>query len=459
MRKHWGRIAEIEERVSCSNGYLNKLSSGMHEFKLDLFLKTLDALEIEPASFFARSLGIQPRPDEYLVDLVDDGAEDRAFERIARATRELEDGEPAAEGPERTDASHVAAFVRCSVKEQRRRLRHTGRYRNHAFVGAYLEHLDELRTDNATSAAKLAETVAVDLIPALPGPQEGRLSLQCRALGVFGSARRSKMKLTASARALEVAIELSRRHRLREDTANLLLRACYLLKNSGHLDRALALNSEALVIFVELGSKWDIGRALLARGAMNAFRGDYEAAVLDSRQALRQLEGSPGHLARCQLTAYQCLGWAYEKLGDLDAAERWLARGVENFNAEHAVDRAKLQWSWGTLAFKRGEFQRAEELLSVARETLAVHESALQGAMITLDLLSALLAQGKTREAAVQTQGMTILLSRFKNNRYAQAAIVELISTTLEGKLSQELIGRMRNRLNPERALAGARSG
>ena len=45
LRKHWGRIAEIEERVSCSNGYLNKLSSGMHEFKLDLFLKTLDALE------------------------------------------------------------------------------------------------------------------------------------------------------------------------------------------------------------------------------------------------------------------------------------------------------------------------------------------------------------------------------------------------------------------------------
>ena len=78
--------------------------------------------------------------------------------------------------------------------------------------------------------------------------------------------------------------------------------------------------------------------------------------------------------------------------------------------------------------------------------------------MVTLDLLSAQLAQGKLAEVASQTQSMTILLSRFKNNRYAQAAIVELISKALEGKLSQELIGQMRSKLSRERAPGGARS-
>ena len=458
LRKQWGRIAEIEGRISCSNGYLNKLSSGIHEFKLDLFLKTLEALEIDPASFFSRALGGQPGPDDYLSELVDEGDEDRAFCRIARATRQLETDRPAAEGIGKTDASHVAAFVRCGVKEQRRRLRQTHRYRTHGFATAYLEHLDALRYDNAAAAVKLVETVAVDLIPALPGPQEDRLSLQCQALGIFGSARRLKARFTSAARALKLAIEISRRHRLREDTANLLLRACYLLKDFGHLERAMAVQSEALVIFVELGSRWDVGRMLVARGMINNFRGDFETAVLDLQQALRQLEGSAEHLARYHLTAYQGIAWAFEELDELDSAESWLAQGVSNFETEHAVDCAKLQWSQGSIAFKRGDFQRSEGLLGAARETLAVHENALQVALITLDLLSTLLAQGKLREATSQAQGMTILLSKFKNNRLAQAAIVELISATLGGKLNQELIGRMRSKLNRKRTPTGARS-
>ena len=335
----------------------------------------------------------------------------------------------------------------CGRTEQLRRLRAGRKYRTHAFTRAYLEHLDTLRYDDAEEAAVLAARVATHLIPALPGPQENRLALQCLALSVFGSARRLRGKFGAATQALRLALAVARRAGLREDRANLLIRAAYVLRDFGHFQRALALLNEALVIFVRLGSRWDIGRALVDHGMIRSALGDYEEAVLDLERALEHLAGSELQLSRHHLSAYQFTAYAYEQLGQLDKAHEWLEKGANAFEPQHAVDAAKLQWQRGRFALRHGQYAAAEELLRAAGAVLASKEFPGKEALLTLDLISALLAQGKHLEASDLATNMTPLLVRFKNNRFAEAAIFELINKTLEGKLHEGLICEIRQRI------------
>lgn len=458
VRGRWGRIGEVEAHLGVSDGYLNKLCSGRNEFRLGLFLEVIEALGLDPTTFFARALEIVPRPEDYLAQLRTPGGRDCAGAKLARATLELEAAEPPAAGPPSAlRAAEKAAeladqLVANPCQVQLRGLRRGARYRSQAFARAYLERLDSLRYDDAVTAAKLAAATAVHLVPALPGPREPRLSLLCLALGVFGAARRLKGEFDSAAQAYLLALGVSRRANLREDTANLLIRASYLLKDFGHFQRALSLLDEALVIFVQLGSRQGMGKALVDHGMMRTALGDYETAILDLEQALEYLDGSARSMPRSHLAAYQFLAFAHEQMGDLGEAERWLSEGTRRFATSHAVDQAKLQWLHGTLAFRRGAFERSEKLLRTAREILASHENTLQEAVITLDLIAAILAQGKIPEAVRIAQSMSGLLLRFKNNLFAEAAIVELINAALAGELSQEAVLAARAKLERDRS-------
>ena len=441
VRSRWGRISEIEERLGLSGGYLNKLCKGKHEFKLTAFLKTLSMVGLDPKTFFSRTLEIHTEPGDYLRQLEGPGDDDRLLAKVVQATRELEGSEPSpARSTATAGASDIAEFTSCPRAEQRRRLHKTARYRTHAFAHAYLEHLDALRYDDAREAATLAAEVAVGLIPNLPGPQSGRLSLQCLALGVFGSARRQRVELHVAARALQLALDLARRERLLEDRANLMIRASYLLKDFGHFSRALALLNEAMVAFVQLGSRRGTGRALVDHGMMNCYAGNYDDAVLDLRQGLAHLEDTADVLPRYQLAAYQFLAYAHEHLGDLERAEKWLAIGASSLGSEHAVDQAKLEWLRGSLAFKRGDYALAAELLAAVAEILSAKENPVQEALVSLDLVSVLLAQNRHQEATELATSMARLLFAFKNNGFAEAAIAELVRAVMAGKLSQKLV-------------------
>ncbi len=447
VRGCWGHISEIEERLGLSGGYLNKLCQGKHEFKLTSFLKTIAAVGLDPATFFSRTLEIHPETGDYLLQLEVPREYDRAFDRIARATLDLESAEPPDRRRATAEASSVAELASCPLTEQRRRLRSTLKYRTHAFARAYLEHLDALRCDHAREAAALATEVAVHLIPKLPGPRGERLSLQCLTLGVFGSARRLEAELGVAARAFRMALELSRRERLLEDSANLLLRASYVLRDLGHFNRALALLNEALVAFVQLGDRGDVGRALVDHGMMNCYAGNYEEAVLDLRQALRHLEDTIDKRTRYHLACYQYLACALEHLGELEAAEECLATGTRTFGPEHAADQAKLEWLRGGLALKRGDHLLAEELLRAALKVLAVRQHPGQNALISLDLVSVMLAQDKHQEATEVATSMARLLFAFENNRFAEAAVVELMKAALAGKLSPDIVAEARARI------------
>ena len=455
LRREWRSssvpTSEIEERLEICDGYFGKLCREEYNFKLPLFLRSIDALGLDPRAFFARALDLQPEAEDILWQLEESGEVDRAFQRMAHATRELEATEPPAADPRATaTAEDVAAVAGCPRKEQLRRLSAFPKYRSHAFARAYLEHLDSLRYDDAELAARLATRVAVRLIPALPGPREDRLALQCLALGVFGSALRLKGRFALAARVLRQALELSRRAGLREDRGNLLLRASYVLKNFGHFKQALAFVNEAVVIFVELGSETDVGRALLDKGIMQNQVGEYERTTFVLHQARMKLKGNE-QLNSDQLALYQNLAIAYEHLGLLEQAHKWLEEGATTFPPDHASDAAKLRWLRGRLAFRNGQYERAEGLLRIAGAVLADNEFPGREALVSLDLISVLLAQGRSREAAELAAGMAPLLFRFKNNRVAEAAVLELISAAAEGELHERVVHAVREKLEGER--------
>ncbi len=446
------RTSEIEDRLTISDGYLGKLCRGEYRFKLNLFLRAIDALGLDQRSFFSRALELHPEPEDYLWHLEGPDDTDRAFLRVVSATHKLETTEPPLAHPGAiATADNVADVAACSRKDQLRRLSTIPKYRNHVFARAYLEHLDSLRYDDAELAARLATRVGVRLIPALPGPQEDRLALQCLAIGVFGSARRQKGAFATAARALRQALELARRVGLREERANLLLRASYVLREFGHFNRALALINEALAIFARLGSRWDIGRSLVDHAMMHIYLGEHDDAIMCIKQALDYLEGSEAHLSRYHLAAYQFAAYIYEQDGKLDEAHTWLARGAKSFAPQNALDAAKLQWLRGTLAFRQGEYERAEELLRAAGAVIANREFPGKEAQLALDLINVLLAQGRGQEAADMAIGMAPLLFRFTGNRIAEAAIVELMSAATQGKLHEGVVREVRGKFEEER--------
>ncbi len=472
LRSRWGRIAETEAALGLSEGYLNKMLSGHRVFRLDIFLQAIDLLGLDSRTFFAQALDICPQSDDFLAQLEMLGDRDTAWLKIERATAKLVAADfPAVDleslglaslAPFTTelnaepkpascralaDAGEVAEFAALPCREQDRRLRKTGKYRSLAFARAYLEHLDALRYDHASVAAKRVTVVLTDLIPALPGSAKDRLALHCLALGIFGSARRHKAEFTSAAHAFRKALVLVRRAKMREETANLLIRASYLLKDFGQFERALVLLSEALVTFTRLGSRQDMGRVLVDHGMMHCYAGDYDGAILDLEQALGYLAGTNETLRRTHLAAYQHLAYAHEQLGDLEAAELWLARGAKACGSKHKVDQARLFWSQGLVAFQQASYLRAEDLLRTAQSVLASRESTIQVALITLDLLAALLAQGKHQEATELGSGMAQLVAKFRNNPWAEAALVELLRATVSGKLSQQLVSQAKSRL------------
>ncbi|MEM7586844.1 MAG: hypothetical protein AAF560_25870 [Acidobacteriota bacterium] len=453
-RKRHGWIGEIEKRAGLRRGGISDVYSGrVKDFRA--VLRALDALEIEHREFFSRALGVGGRPEDDLAEL-EVGAEDddSRLAELERVAIRLEAETPLACDPLAVEANVdelLSDITRCNRREQERRLRVTRRYRSHAFARAYLEHLDSLRYDAPDDAAKLASWVIRGVLPKLGEPTPERLELLCLALGIYGSARRVRGRYPATARAFRVGLDLARRHRLGRTNAELLQRASYLLRDLARFESALVMLNEAVVLYVELESEVGIGKALVDRGMMLTALGEHYRAIRSLEQASSLLEGS---LPRTQYTAFYCLAYACEQQGDLDAAERHLQVAIRMPGLEEGFFRGRLLWLRGTLTLRRGEHKRAEALLRRAREVLGVTENPGQIALVSLDLLDSVLAQGEVAEACALACDMASLLEAFETRPLAGEAIAKLIRPALAGRLSRAAVAEARAALKAHGALS-----
>ncbi len=437
VRKHRGAISRLDRELGRSDGYLSKACQGKWSLSLDVLLQTLEALEVDPAFFFARALDIVPEPAVFLSELAVDAAPDRALRRLEEATRKLEkQPPPAPEEPSRADpGTLVADLAACGRREQRRRLRSTRKYRCAAVARAYLEHLDALRYDDPEEAAKLAETVAVDLIPSLGCAPAVRLDLQCLTIGVFGSCRRLQASYGAASRALRIGLELTRRHHRTLATADLLERSAALLSDHTQHRRALICLREAQQIYSDHKQPALAGRTLVSRGNMLLHLGDRSEALTAFESSLDALGDDPAQ-ERGRLAATVGIAMTYRDLKRPERAREWLDKAIALAGAVGEIDAARVIWLKGSMALEAGDFEEAQELLHRARESLG--SNPLQAALVALDEASTWVALDRSDEVRKLSKEMLCLLKPCRHS----SALVELIRQGLEGRMSQALIRR-----------------
>lgn len=438
IRRHWGEIGRREARMSRSGGYLSKIARGVWSPPLDVLMHTLDAFDLEPASFFGHALDLVGEPEHYLRDLESREPAPKRFRQLAAAASRLAGagGGNAGDLLSRQRAAElVAELAERSTAVQQRRLRDTRRYRDAGFVKAYLDHLEALRHRRPDEAARLAATVVTALLPHLAAPR--RLPLLRRTLGVYGSAQRLRGELSLAARALRLALELGGRDDLSPERAALLQRGAYVLSHAGRHRRALALLREAFEIYFDREALPGVAKTLVDRGIVFRYAGADRDAVRVLRRARGCLPASASGLERNREALYHHLVQACAALGDDAAAERFLGEAARRLHGCGA--RARIAWQRGRILAGRGDLRSAEGSLRQAC-ALFDREADPEGAVAALDLLLALLAQGRSQEARDVARERLVLLMFFCGNGLSRSSIDELERAVMEDRLSPPLI-------------------
>ncbi len=445
--KRYGEVGRIEADLGFSEGYLAKVCRGAAPIAVDRLLQVLERMEVDPGRFFARALGGRTDNDALLEEVERFGVIDRRLARIEKVTRGLETAAPVGPVPPAIDAgAMVADFVGCSGREQRRRLGAGEKYRHPAFAAAYLEHLDALRYDDAKEARLNAGAIAVKLIPRLPGQPSERIALQLKAIGVYASCHRQKGNWATAARALRLALGVSRRHRLAEMLTDLLRRAACVLSDNGRFWEAMGLLNEALVVCIDTDSHQDLGIVMVERATALLYLGEYRQTIAVLNRSLTFLQGDSLRMNRSRMAAHQVLGLAHKELGELRRAEVALSRAVAAARGAGRLNRASLLWDHGAIALKRKQFETAERSLRAAAGLFEELEDPTR-ALVALDLTTALLAQEKHLEAVAVAMSMAQFLGAFRGNPMADAAISDLVQKAIHGNLTADAVKWTRDRI------------
>ena len=453
--REYGQLEQLAVDSGRGRGYITKLHK-TDGYTFRRLLTVIALLRETPARFFARAYDISPDPETYLEDLLRPEAEEAVLGRIERVTRDVE-RQPPPEGRPSACRARVEALTRSSRSDQRKRLRNAKKFQTPGFLRRYLVRLDDLRYDRPADAAYLAETLVRDVVVKVIASRTERVELQCRALGVYGSAHRMLGNFATAARAIVLGLEVARRHDLEIVVAELLQRGAYLLQDQTEYERALRLLNEAHVIYHDLGMAAELGRVLVDRASMFSQQGKHEKS---KQTFMRALEILPDYEQRWILSAYQGIALAYRQLGDADTAGQYLDIALRSNLSQGGSIIAKLLWLKGLILGDRGHHRAATQRLHEAFRMLSARRTPLDAALLSLDLTSSLLKEGKRAQALAVVRNMTVLTVRFRGNKLAESTLVELIEAGLHGRVGQELIDEAAEKLRrsaPKRGRASCK--
>ena len=457
LNRHYGRIGEIEQGLDRAEGYLGKYCRGEISIPVDVLLKCLEQLEVEPGQFFCQALGAPPDSSAYLRDIMA-SEPNKPLARLQlaamEASREIPPFDPTDFGdsgfqrPTPVESAATAKMaddmMACTAIEQRRRLRLTKKYRTVAFAHAYLARIIKLTYDDPKLAAKQAEVVGADLVPAIPGVSPlARLELILKAIDACTFALRVTSAFDQAALGVYFGLELASAHRLERSRAELLRVGAFVLVDTGLFSEALHLFGEAIVIYGDLGDPEEVAKLQVQRGGSFLAMGDYKTAVRVLKEGLRGLP--PGDVRSAnvyRLAAFQRLASAHEHIDDVAGAEAWLEKAIEALEPDQRINAAKLTWQIARLSVKRGALEQAEAKLAEAFEVL-VECQASECTLVALDLTRVLLALEKPRQAVELAHSMAHLVGASRNNPLNQGVLSEFVRAAIEGELSMALVDRL----------------
>ena len=304
-------------------------------------------------------------------------------------------------------------------------------------VGAtYLDTLDQQRYQQPGEVVKLT-LWAVD---------HAELELLPHLLGVAGSAWRLLILLDEAEHAIHAGIEIAEQRGDRATVGNLLQRLSYVLADKGDREEALRLAERAAVIFLRCGDRFELGKALVAQGIWLYYLDRTTEAIETHEIALDHLPRDP---SRPRCAAFQCMGLAHQRLGNLNAAKESAiaAEAAATANDDRVI--GKLLWLRARIHADLEELDQAALLFG---EVIAIFRELHHGetALATCELVRVQLLLERPEDAYQAATAMRVLLEPLRHNKIISAAIGDLLRSGRTG-LTLALVQRVMARIEDER--------
>ena len=279
----------------------------------------------------------------------------------------------------------------------------------------------EDRMDAASLAVGLAERIS----PSLRGPRK-LADLQARAWAERGNARRVADDLPGAETDLAAALE--RAHQGTGDPrllARLLDLTASLRTDQRMFEEAAQLLDWVYRIYWALGESHEAGRSLISKSNTALYALDLEEAtrLLGQGLSLIDVDREPGLV----LVAVHNLLLHLIETDEIQQADRLLRQSRELHAAYGGkMERLKLRWLDGRIAFKLGEQIRAEEAFSEVRAGFEEFGLLYDMALVSLELAEVWLEQGRTPEIRTLLDETVAIFQARGIRREAIAALLML---------------------------------
>lgn len=448
-----GNAALIDHRLGKSQGYVRRLLRGEIGLQVDMLVRALDVLDVDPADFFTRAVGTGLVPLRVLrrlerlcldYDLGRGALLDRPLlRRLERVATEptastAADAEVVTEAEEGNTPAGSRPPAGGSTDESLRRLDELCFSEPSAAASRALEQVERRlrRLETKGGAAPAGERIGL-----------------ARSLGVVASIERLESRFRAAASGLRIALDLLAGTGSGLGEAEILQRSAYLVADQG--DHAVAFeivrqSGELRMLYRDLPG---LGQVLVQRAVLLGHRQEWALSMKTFTAALEYLQEDPWIW---RFSALQGLGIVAMKLGDLERASVWARRAAAAHRARRGQNWWRLMWLEGELARCRGDLRTAEQLLRRARDGFSTRSNPLDLAVVTLDLAQVLLMEDRVADVRALVAEMMGLLRQPLRHRMASAALHELARASLTGEVTQVLIRRIGHRLRRESRLGTA---
>jgi len=355
----------------------------------------------------SRSSGDPPRPGLFTVESYSEVL-DKVFRDVLAENAQLDIQRSSA--PDR-----LAELERLPPTQRQLLIHNSAQYKVWPLIEEALGRCRECWSDDPNRAEDLAN-LALQISKALtpPGYRETLLNdVRAEVWSHIGNCRRIRSDLRSAHEAFAAAERF-----LLRGTGDSLERARFLdlrsslLRAQRDFKSATTCLAEAIGIYGRLPDRHAEGRALLKQAVLLASGGEPSRAIglLERAEALVDFDKEP----RLKLLVKWNLAVNLRDVGRLREAQRLLVEARE-LCREHGTgqDRLRLLWAEGVLRSKLGQFHLAEEALRQVREGFIAAAIGYDVALVSLDLASLYLENGRTdevRRLAIET--MPIFASR-----------------------------------------------
>jgi tetratricopeptide (TPR) repeat protein len=301
-----------------------------------------------------------------------------------------------------------------------------------------LEALEEERLRDRLSvrvkAEALAEQLLGELLAAGSGPLSGRrLSELAVTLSLWAAIQRSLGSRNLAAKALTAAFPIVRRSGKAWAFGICLRRAGYLLYDLGRPDLSCGLLDQALWHFLEDGSRLELMKVFVDRGAFLAALPD--GSTESNRAYMQALEALPESEWINRASAWQGLAFNFHKAGKLDKALQYITEAkAACLEANYIL--GCVRWREGAILFDQGQFATAQTSMRDALNLMGRYSSAGDIALVALDYSEALIRADHLAEANQLIVDVTRWLPELRSNPLLHRALSRFLDLARIGELT-----------------------